>query len=126
LCGQFSGAEEFFVRGASDAGFAFNWQLEAIAVFRDGADCVAAYDLSQADDGVGEVGFADVDRWPEGLGQLLLADEVARPADEAEERVKGLGLEGDWSAGPLQEAIRGVELKISKPVGSLDRALIFL
>ena len=67
-------------------------------MFGSGGDGVAADDLAKADDGVGEVGFADVDVGPEGVGELLFADEVFGAADEAEERVECFGLEGNGSA----------------------------
>ena len=86
----------------------------------DGRDGVAAYDLSEADDRVRQVCFGDVNGRPEGVGQLLLADEMFRAADQTEERVEGFGLERDWIACPLEETIAGVKLEVGEPVGSLD------
>ena len=60
---------------------------------------VAADDLAEADDGIGEIGLADVDVGPEGVNEFLLANEVFGAADEAKECVEGFGLEGDRSAG---------------------------
>ena len=62
-------------------------------MFGDCSDGVAANDLSEADDGVGEVCFADMNGGPERLDQLLFADEMFGFANEAEESVEGFGLE---------------------------------
>ncbi len=95
-------------------------------MFGGGGDGVAADDFAEADDGVGEVSFADVDIGPEGMGEFLFADEVFGAAHQAEESVEGFGLEGDGSAGFFQEAIGWVEFEVGEAIGGLGGALIFL
>ena len=124
--GEFFGSREFLVGRTGYAGLAVYGQLKAVAVLGDGADGAAANDLSQGDDEVGEVGFAYVDRRPEGVDEFLFADEMLGAADEAEERVEGFGLEGEGSAGLFEEAVAGVEFEVGEPVGGVDGALIFL
>ena len=79
-------------------GSPINRQLESITVFRRCGDRVAAEDSSQASDGVGEVCLAYVDGGPECLDQLLFADQMFCPLDQAEQSVKGFGLERSGNA----------------------------
>jgi len=95
-------------------------------MFGDCPDSVAANDLSEADDGVGEVCFADVNRWPECLDQLLFGDEMFGFANETEESVEGFGLERNRKAGFFEETFAWVKFKVAESVGGVGQALIFL
>jgi len=126
LGGQLLCAGEFFVGGWCDAGLSGDGEFEAVAMFGDCPDGVAANGLSEADDGVGEVCLADVHGGPERLDQLLFGDEMFGFANEAEESVEGFGLEGNRKAGFFEETFVWVKFKVAESVGGVGRALIFL
>ncbi len=56
--------------------------------------------LAQQADGAGEGAFGDGGIGPDGVEQLLLADEAAAILDEVEEQAERLGLEGDGARRP--------------------------
>lgn len=58
-------------------------------------------------DGAGEGAFGDGGIGPDGVEELLLADEAAAVLDEVEEQAEGLGLEGEGRA-VCNEAESGV------------------
>jgi hypothetical protein len=51
---------------------------------------------------------------------------VFRPADQTEQRIKGLGLERNRACALPQHAISGMQLEIPEAVRHPSRALIFL
>ena len=60
------------------------------------------------------------------MDQLLFADEMFGFANEAEESVKGFGLEWNRKAGFFEETLVRVKFKVAESIGGIRRALIFL
>ena len=60
-----------------------------------------------------------MDGRPEEVDQFLFADKMFGIAQEAEERVESLGLERYCSAGPFQQPVARIKLKIAEAVSSL-------
>jgi hypothetical protein len=76
---------------------------EAVAGGGDGFDetgltGVVVQGFAQEADGAGEGAFGDGGIGPDGVEELLLADEAAAVLDEVEEQAEGLGFEGEGRA----------------------------
>ena len=87
-------------RWAGSAGGGFDLGDEAVAGGGDGFDeaglaAVVVEGFAEEADGAGEGVLGDGGVGPDGVEQLLLADEAAAVLDEVEEQAEGFGLEGD-------------------------------
>src|SRR5688572_9797635 len=103
-----------------------HWHGEPVAELGHGLDRIAAQNLAQAYDDVGEIGIGDVCIRPERVDQLVPAYQTFSVPHQQEQRVERLGRKRDRPGAMRQLSLGWKQLEVAEAVAPVPIDVIFL